>query len=113
LESGHWHRADQYLSEEYIQHNPNAPSGRAPVVKFFTEILKVEPKPVPEKTQMKITSVTAEGDLVIVTYPRTVTDPKHPKGQYTTTWFDMWRIVDGKSTGIPRCSMRSPTSSNG
>jgi hypothetical protein len=28
---------------------------------------------------------------------REVEDSKHPKGRYTTTWFDMWRIVDGKA----------------
>jgi predicted SnoaL-like aldol condensation-catalyzing enzyme len=97
LEAGHWDMADQFLSEEYVQHNPNAASGREAVVKYFIEVLKVEPKPIPEKLSMPITSVTAEGDLVVVTYPREVKDPKHPNGGYSTTWFDMWRIVDGKA----------------
>lgn len=97
LEAGHWDMADQLLSEEYIQHNPNAASGRDAVVGYFTQVLKIKPKSIPEKLSMPITSVTAEGDLVVVTYPRVVKDPKHPKGEYTTTWFDMWRIVDGKA----------------
>src|SRR5438132_14406223 len=44
LEAGHWDLADKYLTERYIQHNPNAASGRAGVVRFFTEIRKVDRK---------------------------------------------------------------------
>ncbi|MEK8029776.1 nuclear transport factor 2 family protein [Ideonella sp. DXS29W] len=97
LEAGHWDRADQYLSEEYIQHNPNVASGRAAVVNFFTQVLKVQPQPIPDKMKTAIASVVAEGDLVIVAYPRTVRDAKQPAGAYSTTWFDMWRIRDGKA----------------
>ena len=97
LEAGHWEMADQFLTERYIQHNPNAASGRAGVVKFFTEVLKVKPKPIPEKTSTKVVSVVAEGDLVIVATVRDVKDPKDPAKGYTTTWFDMWRFRDGKA----------------
>jgi predicted SnoaL-like aldol condensation-catalyzing enzyme len=97
LEAGHWELADRYLTAQYIQHNPNAASGREGVVKYFTEILKMQPKPIPEKMQTKIVSVTAEGDLVVVGYPREFKDPKDPAKAYTTTWFDMWRIKDGKA----------------
>jgi len=97
LEAGHWELADQYLTERYVQHNPNAASGRAGVVRFFTEVLKVKPKPIPEKTSTKVVSVVAEGDLVIVSTVRDVKDPKDPTKGYTTTWFDMWRFKDGKA----------------
>jgi hypothetical protein len=33
LEAGHWELADQWLTERYLQHNPNAKSGRAGAVK--------------------------------------------------------------------------------
>ncbi len=97
LEAGHWDKADQFLAKDYIQHNPNAANGRDAVVRYFTEILKVTPKPIPDRIKTKIVSVTAEGDLVVVTYPRRVTDASVPGGGYTTAWFDMWRIVDGKA----------------
>jgi hypothetical protein len=42
-------------------------------------------------------SVVAQGDLVIVTSARTLQDPKDSSKSYTTTWFDMWRIKDGKA----------------
>ncbi|EHK57188.1 phosphohistidine phosphatase SixA [Mesorhizobium alhagi CCNWXJ12-2] len=37
-----------------IQHNPNAASGREAVVKYFSEVLTVEPKPIPDKLSMPI-----------------------------------------------------------
>lgn len=97
IEAGHWERADMYLTERYLQHNPLASSGRAGVVKFFTEVRKAQPKPIPEKMQTKVISVVAEGDYVIVTFPREYKDPTDPNKTYWTTWFDMWRFVDGKA----------------
>jgi predicted SnoaL-like aldol condensation-catalyzing enzyme len=97
LEAGHWERADKYLTERYIQHNPRAASGRDSVVKFFTEVLKVKPTAVTEKMKSKVVAVVAEGDLVTVAFVREVKDPKDPTKTYTTTWFDMWRFKDGKA----------------
>jgi predicted SnoaL-like aldol condensation-catalyzing enzyme len=97
LEAGHWELADRWITERYIQHNPNAGSGRAAVVTFFTKVLKVEPKPIPERMRTKVVAVVAEGDYVVVITPREVKDPKDPTKTYTTSWFDMWRFVDGKA----------------
>jgi predicted SnoaL-like aldol condensation-catalyzing enzyme len=96
LEANHWELADKYLTPEYIQHNPNVKSGRDGVVAFFTANRK--PTPIPEKFQKtKIVSVLAEGDTVLVATPREYKDPKDPAKTYTTTWFDMWKIVNGKA----------------
>ena len=97
LEAGHWELADKYLTERYIQHNPNAASGRDGVVKYFTEVRKVRPVPIPEKMKTKVVSVVAESDLVVVTYVRELKDAKDSSLSYTTTWFDMWRFKDGKA----------------
>jgi len=97
IEAGHWERADRYLTERYVQHNPLAASGRAGVVKFFTEVVKAKPSPIPEKMKSKIVAVLAQGDLVVVSYVRERDDPKNPGEKYTTTWFDMWRFKDGKA----------------
>ncbi|MEQ9866673.1 nuclear transport factor 2 family protein [Pectobacterium aroidearum] len=97
LDAGQWDKADELLSEEYLQHNPNAQSGRAAVVDYFTKVLKVKPRPLPERLNMKVIAVLAEGDLVTVLYPRTVSDPNAPGGSYKTTWYDTWRIRDGKA----------------
>ena len=96
LEAGHWEQADRYLTARYIQHNPLAKSGRAGVVDFFTKTLKVPAKQIPARTATPIVAVLAEGDLVTVVYPRTM-NADDPGRKYTTTWFDMWRFVDGKA----------------
>jgi predicted SnoaL-like aldol condensation-catalyzing enzyme len=97
IEAGHWDEADKYLTERYIQHNPLAASGRAGVVKYFTEVVKAKPVPIPEKMKSKIVAVLAQGDLVVVAYVRERQDSKDPTLKYTTTWFDMWRFKDGKA----------------
>ena len=97
LEAGHWELADRWLTDRYIQHNPNAKSGRAGVVAFFTQVLKIQPKPIPAKLSQKVVAVIAEGDYVTIVTPRTLKDPKDPAKSYTTSWFDMWRFVDGKA----------------
>ena len=93
LEANHWDEADKWLTEKYIQHNPNAKSGRAGVVAFFSSR---KPTPVPEHLGAKVAFVNAEGDYVTVGTVREVTDPKSNE-KYTTTWFETWRFVDGKA----------------
>ncbi|WFS03297.1 nuclear transport factor 2 family protein [Rhizobium tumorigenes] len=97
LEANHWEMADKYLTARYLQHNPNAVSGRQGVIDYFTKVLNKQPSAIPDKMRTKIVSVVAEGDIVTVSYPREVKDAKDPSKSYTTTWFDSWRFVDGKA----------------
>jgi predicted SnoaL-like aldol condensation-catalyzing enzyme len=97
LEAGHWDRAGQYLTKEYIQHNPFAASGLDAVINYFVNVAKVQPKPIPEKMQTKVVNVTAEGDYVVVSFVRELPLPADKTKTYTTTWFDMWRFKDGKA----------------
>ncbi|MDF0545850.1 nuclear transport factor 2 family protein [Sphingobium sp. H39-3-25] len=96
LEAGHWELADQYLTEAYIQHNPNVPSGRAGVVTFFKG-LGVKPKPIPSKLSAPVVQVVAEGDYVMVLSVLKLAAPSDPAKSYTTGWVDMFRIKDGKA----------------
>ena len=97
LEAGHWDEAPKYLTEQYIQHNPAFASGRETVMKAFGA--RANPRPIPDKNswRTKVVSVTAEGDLVVVAIVRELMNPREPGKTYTTTWFDMWRIKDGKA----------------
>ncbi|MBZ5501646.1 MAG: nuclear transport factor 2 family protein [Acidobacteriia bacterium] len=95
LEANHWDDAGKYLSDRYLQHNPNVGSGLAPVVKFFKSFTK--PSPVPEHMKTPVVAVIADGDLVVVVIARQFPDPRTPGKTYTTSWFDMWRIKDGKA----------------
>lgn len=97
LEANQWQQADKWLTERYIQHNPMAANGRDSVVKFFTDVMKRQPSPVPAKMKTPVVAVVAEGDYVIVVFPREYPRPDDPSKKYSTTWFDMWRFVDGKA----------------
>jgi predicted SnoaL-like aldol condensation-catalyzing enzyme len=94
LQCNYWDQADRWLTERYIQHNPNAASGRASVVKFFTS-MKLPRAATCDKLTTPIVAVLAEDDLVTVVWPMTC---QHGNDKpYTSTWFDMWRIRDGKA----------------
>lgn len=99
LAYGHWNEADKWLTEKYIQHNPNFGSGRAPIMAAFG---KAAPRPIPADPKdwsTKIVAVTTQGKDIVcvasVSGPRP--DPRNPGQTYTTTHFDMWRFVDGKA----------------
>ena len=96
LECGEWDKAGMWLTKAYHQHNPNANSGLDGVIYFFTQVLKVKPKPCPAKMTTKVVAVIAEGDYVTVMTPKPMKDAKTGEA-YTTTWFDTWRFVDAKA----------------
>jgi len=87
----------RYGGPVYIQHNPQVTSGLAPVMKFFGSRPS---SPIPDRKSWKtqVVSVVADDDLVVVAFRREMDDPRKPGAKYTTTWFDMWRIKDGKAT---------------
>ena len=94
FEGGHMELADKYLAESYMQHNPNVPTGRAAFVELFSKFVK--PKDIQARVKAPLVSITAEGDKVILSFVSTVPDPKDAGKKYTTTWFDMFRIENGK-----------------
>jgi predicted SnoaL-like aldol condensation-catalyzing enzyme len=94
FEAGHMELADKYMAESYVQHNPNVPTGRAAFIEFFTKFKK--PKPIESKVSAPLVGITAEGNLVVMSFARELDDPKDPSKKYTTTWFDMFRIEGGK-----------------
>ena len=94
FEAAQMDRAEQYLAERYIQHNPNVPTGRAAFIEFFSKVK--QPKPIEPKVSAPLVAITAEGDLVVLSFVREMPEPKDPSMKYTTTWFDMFRIEEGK-----------------
>ena len=94
FEGGHLELADKYLAESYLQHNPNVPTGRAGFVEFFAKFAK--PEPIADAVKAPLVSIVAERDLVILCFAQEHADPADPTKKYTTTWFDMFRIADGK-----------------
>jgi predicted SnoaL-like aldol condensation-catalyzing enzyme len=96
LEAGNWDMAPLYLTERYIQHNPNVASGRDTVVKFFAG-LGVKPKPIPARLSTPVVQVIAQGDYVAVVTAATLPHPTAAGQTYTTSWLDMFRMKDGKA----------------
>ena len=94
LQCNYWDQAENWLTERYLQHNPNVGSGRDLVVDFFTATR--EPSPSCDELTTPIVAVLADDDLVTVVWPLQCVHPETGE-QYTSTWFDMWRIVDGKA----------------
>ena len=94
FEGGHMELADKYMAENYIQHNPNVPTGRAAFIEAFSK--RVKPQPIEAKVKAPLVSIVAEGDRVILSFVREGVDPKDASKKYTTTWFDMFRIESGK-----------------
>jgi predicted SnoaL-like aldol condensation-catalyzing enzyme len=94
LQCNHWDDAGNWLTERYIQHNPNAASGIKPVQQFFGSRPRTATC---DKLTTPVVAVFAQGDLVAVVMGRTLQHPTDPSKTYTTSWFDMWRFVDGKA----------------
>ena len=97
LECKQWDKAGMWLTDAYHQHNPNAASGLKGVVYYFTQVRHDTPQPCPEKMKTAIVAVVADGDYVTVVTPRHMNNAADPSKSYDTTWFDMWRFVDGKA----------------
>ena len=94
LEGGHMEVAEKYFAEDYMQHNPTAATGRKAVVEFFSRFVK--PQPIVDSIKAKVVSITADGDLVTLAFVRELTEKDDKTKKYTTTWFDMFRVENGK-----------------
>lgn len=85
-------KASEYMAEDYIQHNPTVATGRKPFTDYFGQFGQRPVKP----TIDNLVTIVAERDLVILAFKRELVDPENEGETYTTTWFDMLRIEDGK-----------------
>lgn len=94
IEGGHMEVAEKYFTETYMQHNPNAPTGRKALVVFFSNWAK--PVAISDTIKSNVVAIVAEGNLVVINFVSERTDPKDKNKKYTTTWFDMFRIENGK-----------------
>ena len=92
LQANNVEAADRYLAPEYHQHNPNAETGLEGVKAYFRA--QGRPAQQPKDYIDRLVSIVAERDLVVLALVREGTD-KDGKA-YTTTWFDMFRVANGK-----------------
>ncbi len=94
FEGGHMDRAPEFMTESYIQHNPNVKSGRAAFIATIGQVRK--PKPIQPLIKVPVIAITADRNIVTVATVRKVRDARHPGHIYYMTWFDMFRIANGK-----------------
>ncbi|HET8697985.1 MAG TPA: nuclear transport factor 2 family protein [Gammaproteobacteria bacterium] len=85
-------RAAAYLADDFMQHDPNVPTGRA----AFVRSLGPGPKQPLKPTVDDLVSIVAEGDLVVLGFRRVLPDLAEEGQTYTTTWFEMLRVANGK-----------------
>ena len=94
FEAAHMELAPNYMAETYIQHNPRVPTGRQAFIDFFTKVRK--PTPIEARVKAPLVAMLADGNLVTMVFVREYPEPSDATKKYTTTWFDMFRIVDGR-----------------
>lgn len=93
FEAGRLDLADKYLTPGYIQHNPTVGTGRDAFIAYFSKLR--EPRAIESRVRAPLVSIVAEGDTVILSFVREYPDPLRPGQNYTTTWFDQFRIENG------------------
>lgn len=94
VEAGHVEQAGKYVAEGYIQHNPNVETGRAALVEQIAK--NVKQQAVQPRLKAPLVAIMAEGNLVMFSLVSEGADAKNPAKKFTTTWFDLFRIEDGK-----------------
>jgi predicted SnoaL-like aldol condensation-catalyzing enzyme len=109
IQGGHVDQAAKYQAEDYIQHNPNVPTGRDGFVAFFSKIRK--PKdPIPEKIDNPAVVMGARGDYVWLIWETEQKDPRDPSKTYHANSFDVLRIQNGKIQEHWDSAMKMPGS---
>jgi predicted SnoaL-like aldol condensation-catalyzing enzyme len=93
IDAGREEVADLYLHEGYIQHNPNLPTGRDA---FKAYISTRNDLPIETSIRRPLVAMIAERDLVVQAIMLEHPHPSRKGETYTTTWFDMFRVADGK-----------------
>ncbi|MFF4259917.1 nuclear transport factor 2 family protein [Streptomyces sp. NPDC001663] len=77
-------RLDEFVAEDYVQHNPNLAQGREGLRKFFTHILSLPPTERLDPAKTVTVNLVAERDLVLRHEIRT-----------DGVLFDLFRVRDG------------------
>jgi predicted SnoaL-like aldol condensation-catalyzing enzyme len=97
IEGGHMELTANYQAEDYIQHNPNVPTGRAAFVDFFQNVVGVKPaNPVPAWLESPPVVAGAKGDFVFLIFEQESVDPRDPEKTYFHNSFAVLRFQNGK-----------------
>lgn len=93
VDAGREDRAARYVHRQFIDHNPDAGSG----IEGFRRHFSTRPdRPVQPWIKAPVVAIVAEADIVALVTMQEHPHPARPGRTYTTTWFDMFRIRDGR-----------------
>jgi len=92
MQARHVDKTSTYVADTYVEHDPTGHSGRDALV---ATVGHRPPAPV-KATLDDLVSIVAERDLVVLAFRRELPDIEHEGQTYTTTAFEMLRIVGGK-----------------
>lgn len=93
VDAGREEVASLYLAEDYIQHNPNAATGRDGAQAYFATRPDL---PIESSIRGELVAMVAEGDLLVQVIKVELPNPYREDEIYTTTWFDMFRVENGR-----------------
>ena len=92
-EAGREELAPLYMDPIYIQHNPNAATGRDGVVEYFSQRPDTS---IDTTLEDPLVAIVAEGDLVVQVLQEERPHPNKPGVIYYVAWFDIFRMKDGR-----------------
>jgi predicted SnoaL-like aldol condensation-catalyzing enzyme len=95
LEARHTELAEKFQAEDYIQHNPNVPTGSLAFVKFFSS-LGPPVNPIPKELAHPPVVKGAKGDFIWLIFEHQDKDPRDPAKKYYCNSFEILRVQNGK-----------------
>jgi predicted SnoaL-like aldol condensation-catalyzing enzyme len=93
FDAGREELVELYLTEDYVEHDPNGASGRAGAREWLS---RIEDRPIATALARELVAMIAEGDLVVLVQKLPLPNPRRAGDTYTTTQIDMFRIADGR-----------------
>jgi predicted SnoaL-like aldol condensation-catalyzing enzyme len=97
IEAGHLDLTTNYQAVDYIQHNPNVPTGQAAFIDFFRNVVRVQRKdPIPATLQRPPVVAGAKGDFVFLIFETESPHPTDSTKTYHSNSFEILRIENGK-----------------
>jgi len=97
IQGGHLELSSKYQADDYIQHNPNVPTGRAAFVSFFENVVGVKPaNPIPATLDPAPVVSGARGDFVFLVFEEESPDPRDATKSYHHNSFEVLRLANGK-----------------
>jgi predicted SnoaL-like aldol condensation-catalyzing enzyme len=95
IEARHIELAANYAAEDFIQHNPNVPTGRAALVTFFKS-LGPAIEPIPDQLANPPVVAGAKRNFVWLVFEHEFKNPKDSSQTVYEYSFDLFRIQNGK-----------------